>query len=55
MFYCDDCAGKRKWPVFPRGMQSYGKCEICGETAGCNDVQSGRLPIPKEADDDADS
>ena len=44
MFYCSKCALERDWPqsIFC----SYGKCEICGETAECNDVQSSKLPLP---------
>ncbi len=45
MFYCKPCGEKNKWPVY--GRDSYGKCEVCGETANCFDVPSAALPETK--------
>ena len=42
MFYCEDCKEKNKYPESIR--VSYGRCEICGETAECYDVPSSHLP-----------
>lgn len=50
MFYCDPCREKKKWP---EGFhQSYGPCEICGVSAGCWDVPSSCLPIPRKGVND---
>lgn len=46
MFYCAPCATKNGWPDYG-ARASYGRCEVCGNTAGCNDVPSSCLPIPK--------
>jgi len=46
MFYCDDCANKRKYPI--SGFKSYGHCEICSKIANCNTVLSKNLPMPEE-------
>lgn len=45
MFYCDICADKRRWPNW--GIKSFGVCEICNETALCNEVPSRDLPYPQ--------
>ena len=42
MFYCNDCANKHQWPE--TGFKSYGKCEMCDQVAGCNDMPSYLLP-----------
>ena len=42
MFYCNDCAEKRSYPI--SGFKSHGKCEICKEIRQCNDVKSEILP-----------
>ena len=42
MFYCEKCQVKNNWP---EGFAtSYGKCEICGASALCNNVSPSRLP-----------
>ncbi len=46
MFFCEECRKKRGWPEGFR--QSYGPCECCGKVAGCWDVPSHALPMPKE-------
>lgn len=38
MFYCNDCAAESSHPTFDKMYQSWGRCETCGQTAGCNDV-----------------
>ena len=43
MFYCDDCAKKRNYPI--SHFKSRGNCEVCGKTCKCNDVPSENLPI----------
>lgn len=42
MFYCEACRQKRNWPE--SWGQSYGRCEVCGNTAICNDTPSSQLP-----------
>ena len=42
MFYCNDCAEKRNYPI--GHFKSRGNCEICGKTCKCNDVPSENLP-----------
>lgn len=43
MFFCGSCKEKNGWPgVLP---QSYGKCEVCGETSACYSVKSADLPV----------
>lgn len=52
MFYCETCKEKNKYPESI--MVSYGRCEICGETAECYDMPSAYLPkkdSPKEPED----
>lgn len=49
MFYCDECGKKNGWPTGPYTVQSYGPCEVCGRTRGCNDIPSRALPVPKRA------
>ena len=44
MFYCDDCAEKKKWPLSI--LNSLGLCEICEENKICNDLPSKMLPLP---------
>ncbi len=45
MFFCDPCAGLYDWPVSM--FRSYGRCEVCRETASCSDVPSKYLPPAK--------
>ena len=45
MFYCKKCGDDREWPE--GFFKSYGRCEICGKSAPCSDVQSKLLPLPK--------
>jgi hypothetical protein len=42
MFFCEKCREKNDWP--DSIMKSFGKCEVCGEHASCNDVPSRALP-----------
>lgn len=50
MFYCDPCGRQRNWPADDLLIPtSYGRCEICGKTAECNDVPAGALPVPPAA------
>lgn len=51
MFYCDKCRIENKYPESI--MVSYGRCEMCGDTAECNDMPSAYLPkdSPKEPED----
>lgn len=46
MFYCKKCKEEKDWPS-GCGTESFGNCEICGETAVCIDVPSRFLPTPK--------
>ena len=48
MFYCDDCAKKKKYPI--SWFKSYGNCEICGKTRECNEVPSKDLIVSKYTD-----
>lgn len=45
MFFCGKCEKKNDWPnsIF----KSFGRCEVCGKSAECNDVPSSYLPMPK--------
>lgn len=43
MFYCNECAKKRKWPITI--FRSYGACELCEKVVSCNSVKSKDLPI----------
>lgn len=43
MFYCDDCAAASTYPTFDDAFKSYGQCECCSETAGCNDLPTNVL------------
>lgn len=46
MFYCDACA---LGFGYPRSLShSFGKCEMCGVRAQCNDRASSQLPPPKK-------
>jgi len=42
MFYCNNCADKNGYPK--SFFKSYGSCEICNETAVCNNYKSSLLP-----------
>lgn len=42
MYYCDECAGKRGWPLDDDSYVE--RCEVCGKTASCNDFPSSILP-----------
>jgi hypothetical protein len=44
MVYCDTCREKNKWPE--GWSKSRRRCEICGQSAPCNDVPSSELPLP---------
>lgn len=44
MFFCDECAKKKKWPI--GWFKSYGRCEVCREVDECSDVPSKYLPRP---------
>ena len=46
MFYCDECARRKRWPETV--TTSRGPCEICGRTAVCNEMPSRLLPLPGE-------
>jgi hypothetical protein len=41
MFYCAACREKHGYPESI--LKSYGPCEICGNTAVCDDVPSSVL------------
>lgn len=45
MFYCEPCGSERGWPT-PAWLHSYGRCEVCSETADCFETHSSRLPPP---------
>ncbi len=47
MFYCEDCRVENNWPD-SIGL-SFGKCEVCGKDAFCNDVPSKQLPTKEGA------
>lgn len=49
MFYCDECAKNRSWPITL--YRSVGPCEICGKTDDCNEMKSKDLPIPEKNSD----
>lgn len=46
MFFCDPCKEKNGWPesIF----KSYGRCEMCGKHAKCNEIHSAKLPPVKK-------
>jgi hypothetical protein len=44
MFYCDECATERKYPLTI--FKSLGKCELCGICKPCNEVAAKNLPMP---------
>lgn len=48
MYYCDDCRKKRGWPE-SFFSKSTGRCELCGNSAVCNDISSSQLPPAKES------
>lgn len=45
MFYCDTCAKENDWPTTM--AVSFGKCEVCGAQARCNDRPAALLPVKK--------
>jgi len=46
MFYCDDCAKKKKYPIIAsEKMKSFGPCEICGKERPCNDIRQKMLDL----------
>ncbi len=45
MFYCQECQEASKWPISI--SKSFGKCEICGKRAECNDMPSKYIPLYK--------
>lgn len=46
MFYCNVCAEENDWPV--KLYKSYGKCEMCGKPAACNDIPTNELPLSND-------
>lgn len=44
MYYCESCRVANAWPESP--FRSYGPCEVCDQTAACNDMPSRALPTP---------
>lgn len=42
MFYCDECATARSWPIGM--MRSRGPCEVCGAMAICTTRNAALLP-----------
>jgi hypothetical protein len=46
MFYCNACAEARGWPWTL--FRSYGRCEVCGRQANCNERPARLLPPPKK-------
>lgn len=45
MFFCEECEKRNEWPNSL--FKSFGRCEVCGKAARCNDVPSKYLPVPK--------
>jgi hypothetical protein len=46
MFYCDDCAKNKKYPIWAKDdMKSYGPCEICRNVRPCNDLHHELLEL----------
>jgi len=46
MFYCDDCAKSKKYPVLAaEDMKSMGPCEICKKVRPCNDITHDMLEL----------
>jgi hypothetical protein len=46
MFVCDPCAKEHDWPLAPAITMSYGPCECCHTTTGCNDLRSDIDEMP---------
>lgn len=46
MFYCSDCANEYGYPE--TGYKSIVNCECCGSYKPCNEMQSSKLPKPKQ-------
>lgn len=46
MFYCDDCAKEKGWPI--GFYKSQGLCEHCKKEAVCNEVPAYKLPKTHE-------
>lgn len=43
MFYCAPCAEQNDWPKHDFMPLSYGRCEMCEDSAACYDVPSHML------------
>ncbi len=41
MFYCDECAAKRNYPI--TFTKSHGGCELCRKIARCNDLPTHQI------------
>ena len=46
MFFCEKCRKDRDWPSSI--SRSYGRCEMCEQSAPCHDVPCKFLPEPKK-------
>ena len=46
MFYCDECAKEKKYPIFAsEKMKSIGPCEICNKVRPCNDIRQEMIDL----------
>jgi hypothetical protein len=46
MFYCDDCAKEKKYPICEsKDMRSYGPCELCRNVRSCNNIHHEMLEL----------
>lgn len=46
MFYCDDCAKKKNFPIYAEeDIKSIGPCEICDKVRPCNDFKHNELEL----------
>ena len=46
MFYCNKCANENGYPITM--FRSRGTCEVCKETADCNEMPSKDLLLPQQ-------
>lgn len=46
MFYCNGCAKKQGYPITM--FKSRGTCELCKDTADCNEMPTKNLPVPNK-------
>lgn len=44
MYYCDNCANERLWPL--NTTKTIHTCEMCNSTTMCNEILTGALPAP---------